>query len=947
MLLLKTFGGLAVDVDGTPGTGAAQQRKTLALLALLAVAGRRGLSRDKLSAYLWPESDTEHARNLLKQACYALRRDLHVPELFLGAVELRLNPEVIASDIGTLEEALECGDAARAVAVYTGAFLDGFYLPGAAEFERWVEETRAALKARAGEGLVSLATHAASTGDVHAAVKWWRRLAALDPLSARHALGLLRALIAVGERTAALEFGRVHENVVRRELGAAPDPAVGELLRRLREEVKEGATVGTAMEPVSPPATLPMPRVATAQALPRARRIRRRLAIGAGGLVLVGSLVVVRSREPPSIDADLLAVAPFEVLDSQFALLREGLVNVLSRNLDGALRLRTVSPTEVRRRWKGSADRTSARALARRTGAGLVLFGDLAGTGPDSVRLRGAVLDARNDRIVVEIERTAQVDRMDRLADSLVLDVMRGLTPPTSWVSARLVSSGTRSLPALKAFLQGESYLRQFWLDSAVASYTRAIGLDTTFALALRQLGVARGWNYLPAAEESFARAAVFSRGLSPRDSLMVAYSSQSSGLSDPAFYRLVLRQEAILGEMIQRFPEDPELWHEVGEVQFHLGFVWTDSTWNRARRSFDRAIARDSGYAIAYIHPIEIALNDNDPVGALRYVRGFLAIPSVNPEGAGMRLLNLLLDRARVRPRDFDRELETASLAMLRRLAIAIRSWPDAEETQIAVARRLLVKARASLGDTEYELRPYRSLLAHALLRRGHLQEARRTVGNRFVMPAFMELAELGVIPRETVETALVHWVENPDNQGDHVQFPWFLEGACYRTLDAAMWWASRRDTVRLQQLVRREDSAAATLDSARVAPHAHPVPEFARAALALARADTTAALRRFLAYPDSSCPGARQRREVQFRLLAAVGRGPDAAWVWERLYDHRVPLLLERARLADRLGDRPTAVHYYRFVLQSWLHADPELQPFVAETRAALQRLGAEPRR
>jgi serine/threonine-protein kinase len=158
----------------------------------------------------------------------------------------------------------------------------------------------------------------------------------------------------------------------------------------------------------------------------------------------------------------------------------------------------------------------------------------------------------------VEIERTAQVDRIDRLADSLVLDVMRGLTPATSWVSARLVSSGTRSLPALKAFLQGEGYLRQFWLDSAVASYTRAIGLDTAFALALRQLGVARGWNYLPAAEEFVARAAVFSRGLSPRDSLMVAYSSQSSGLSDPAFYRLVQRQEAILGEMIQRFPRIP-----------------------------------------------------------------------------------------------------------------------------------------------------------------------------------------------------------------------------------------------------------------------------------------------------------------------------------------------------------------------------------------------------
>src|SRR5580765_6629625 len=123
MLFLKTFGGLSVEIDGVPGTGAGQRRKTLALLALLAAAGRRGVSRDKLTAYIWPESDTEHARNLLKQACYALRRDLHAPELFLGAVELRTNPEVITSDIGMLEDAFASGDAARAVANYTGPFL--------------------------------------------------------------------------------------------------------------------------------------------------------------------------------------------------------------------------------------------------------------------------------------------------------------------------------------------------------------------------------------------------------------------------------------------------------------------------------------------------------------------------------------------------------------------------------------------------------------------------------------------------------------------------------------------------------------------------------------------------------------------------------------------------------------------------------------------------------
>ena len=171
---------------------------------------------------------------------------------------------------------------------------------------------------------------------------------------------------------------------------------------------------------------------------------------------------------------------------------------------------------------------------------------------------------------------------------------------------------------------------------------------------------------------------------------------------------------------------------------------------------------------------------------------------------------------------------------------------------------------------------------------------------------------------------------------------FPWVMEGRCYRTMDVALWWAARRDIRKLQRLVQREESAARTFDVLRSAPHARPVPQFVRAALALARGDTTAALRRLI--PDSSCPGAQQPRAMQFRLLAAAGRDSAAAWVWDRLYDRRVPQMLERARVAERLGDRPTAAHYYQFVLEAWLHADPELQPVVAEARAALRRLGEE---
>jgi hypothetical protein len=460
--------------------------------------------------------------------------------------------------------------------------------------------------------------------------------------------------------------------------------------------------------------------------------------------------------------------------------------------------------------------------------------------------------------------------------------------------------------------------------------------LDSTFALAYSHAGIARTWN-LQDAGAAFARAASLNRGLSLRDSLMIAYRANLTGPHDPDFYRLVRRQEDILGELLTRFPEDPEVWHEVGEVQFHLGFFWWDSTWNRARRSFDRAIALDSGFALAYIHAVDIALSDGDPEGALQYVRGYLAIPAVNRAGAGMHLLSLLLAPEHPQRRAFSGELARASLPALRRLALTIRAWPDSAETQVEVARRLVAAEATFRGQpAAYELRFYESLLAGALVFRGHLREARRVVGDRLEMGAFMQLAQLGAMPPETVEAALVRGVHDV---GDHAFFPWILEAPCYRTLDAALWWSSRRDTSRLRRLVQREDSLARTLDSVDVAPYAAPMPGFARAALALARGDTGAALRGFL--PDSSCPGAQQRRAIQFRLLAALGRDSAAAWVWERLYDRPVPLMLERAHVAERLGDRHSAAKYYDWVARAWHSADPELQPRVAEARAALARL------
>ena len=234
MLRLTTFGGVQLREDGAPHVGAASQRRRLALLVLVAAAGSAPISRDKLLALLWPEGETERSRHALRQALHALQHVAGADDLFLGTSALTLNPAVISTDVGELVEAAESGAHQRIVALYRGPFLDGFFINDAPEFERWADVQRAAYATTYVTALEALAAGATTRGDRPAAVAWWRRLATEQPVSARAALGLMRALADAGDRTGALQFAAVHENVVRHELGMEPDASVTELAARLR-----------------------------------------------------------------------------------------------------------------------------------------------------------------------------------------------------------------------------------------------------------------------------------------------------------------------------------------------------------------------------------------------------------------------------------------------------------------------------------------------------------------------------------------------------------------------------------------------------------------------------------------------------------------------------------------------------------------------------------------
>ena len=334
MIRIRTLGGLSVHGAPNAFTGAATQPRRLAVLAIVARAGERGTTREKILATLWPDADEDAGRRALSQAIYALRRDLGADELLLGVQELKLNLDAATCDVLEFETALAERNIERAAEVYGGPFLDGFRLPGAPEFDRWVEDERRSLAQRHVDTLERIARRLAERGDAAGAAGWWRKLADLDPLNARVAAELMRSLVASGDPSGALKHARIYETLLAQELDLEPDRQVIELARQIRSGASADVEAApNAAKAVSVPAAnvttpsaetelaltaaAPVPaetreppaasRVSASLSTPRRRA--RLIAAGSGllaALVTVGWWVGVRARA--TTDTPVLAV---------------------------------------------------------------------------------------------------------------------------------------------------------------------------------------------------------------------------------------------------------------------------------------------------------------------------------------------------------------------------------------------------------------------------------------------------------------------------------------------------------------------------------------------------------------------------------------------------------------------------------------------------------------
>ena len=290
LLRLNLFGGLSIAGDGAPPAGQVRPRR-LALLAILAVSGERGISREQLLAILWGESTPDRAKHSLSQALYSLRKDLGT-EVVVTVPTLRLDETRINSDVGEFRAAVWAAGWERAAQLSSAPFLDGFYLAEAPLFERWADEQRAQLAREAVGALRNAARYATSEGRLAEATAHWRAIALLDPLDGDGAVSYMKALAASGDRAGALRHGQAHVALLARELEVAPHGELTALLEELRACIDSEPATRTPAD-VSAGARRSAPFRLTPgviAALPSRRRIR---SPQRGRLLLLGGAVIM------------------------------------------------------------------------------------------------------------------------------------------------------------------------------------------------------------------------------------------------------------------------------------------------------------------------------------------------------------------------------------------------------------------------------------------------------------------------------------------------------------------------------------------------------------------------------------------------------------------------------------------------------------------------------
>lgn len=348
---------------------------------------------------------------------------------------------------------------------------------------------------------------------------------------------------------------------------------------------------------------------------------------GAGAYVLVTG-TRAPGFGPAELGADVaaagIAVVPFNVTGgADLDLWREGMVDVLSTNLDGMGGFRAIDSRTVMARWRERVDGDAAPELrtalevAGSTGARFGLVGNLVGS-PAGVRLSADVYDLSTGDKITQSYVEGSAEEVLSLVSRLTVDLTRQMLAATGqnvMQAPRTAGITTESLDALRYYLDGEAAYRKADFATSSAAFERAVDADSTFALAWYRLSSSYGWMENLNSDVS-ARAGKRVEELADRLPmrertlvLAVRRGVNEGDLSAVDDFR----------QMTSKYPDDPEVWFELGEFYRHVGIDAGIGTDADALDVFRRAVDLDPTFAPYYIHLIEALVGANHPAEATK----------------------------------------------------------------------------------------------------------------------------------------------------------------------------------------------------------------------------------------------------------------------------------------------------------------------------------------
>jgi tetratricopeptide (TPR) repeat protein len=502
--------------------------------------------------------------------------------------------------------------------------------------------------------------------------------------------------------------------------------------------------------------------------------------------------------------------------------------------------------------------------------------------------------------------------------------------------SLRVGAITSNSVDAVRAYMQGEQFYRQARWDSAIASFTRAVEIDSTFALANFRLALSIGWtggwqapNSIKATEAAYR----YLNRLPERDRALIAG------------YRLFTqgRPEAVdsLRRYVAQFPKDPDGWFMLGDAQFHMRFsVPLDGPAIRA--PFDSVIKRDPSLVAAYFHPMESAVSDRDSVAFYRYLAGLDSVSDTTD----------VADYERMGPAVWGPNADSLMIEMVKHhlsgatfAALYSRFSADKPDPDQAVAGFQAIRAGAEPGSQQWA--QYTANAIAGMVSLGRLGDAKVLTDSLTKanpqMGTGMNLTpvQVGLMPPppNAIPPQLMSGLETA---AAHNYYP-----ASF----ALAYLISAGDITTARRIL------ASVTNSKEINPEQKKVLAAYGGWIKILAGDTLGGVRDIQAGLRAGGLYAYdfQTSHMRFRLAQALASMPatraQGIQLLQNGFKSGTDLLyssvsvLELGRALEAQGDRAGAAAAYSHFLKLWNKADSSLQPRVEEAKEGLRRTTGEP--